>query len=396
MEWKKVKLGDCLSYIVDNRGKTPKDLSIDGHPLLEINVVSTTQKYPLYLETKKYVDDRVYASWFRSGHPQKGDILVPTVGTLGAVSYVNRNDCCIAQNLIALRTNNAICDSEYLYYQLCNSDTRKRLLNLDIGAVQASIKVPHLKSLELSLPPLPTQRRIAAILSSLDAQIENNNRINRNLEAQAQALFKSWFVDFEPWGGVMPEGWREGKLGDYCRCVLGGTPSRAKEEYWNGDVAWINSGEVNRFRITTPSEWITKLGVEKSATKLLPAKTTVLAITGATLGQVSLLEIDTCANQSVIGILQNERVPYEFIYPLMNEKIKELVLHQTGGAQQHINKDNVESVAVYMPDDKIMSHYKEIVAPMYATIANKEFSNLRLASLRDTLLPKLMKGEIEV
>lgn len=396
IEWKTVKIGDCLSTVIDNRGKTPKELSLCGHPLLEINVVSNSQKFPVYSETKKYVSENIYKTWFRSGHPQIGDILVPTVGTLGAVSYMDRNDCCIAQNLIALRTNESICNSGFLYYQLCNSETRQRLLNLDIGAVQASIKVPHLKELEISIPSLQDQRRIAAILSSLDAQIENNNRINRNLEEQAQALFKSWFVDFEPWGGKMPEEWKEGKLGDYCNCLLGGTPSRAKSEFWNGDVAWINSGEVNRFRITSPSEMITKLGLEKSATKLLPAKTTVLAITGATLGQVSLLEIDSCANQSVIGILQNEMMPYEFIYPLMNEKIKELVLHQTGGAQQHINKDNVESVTFIVPDRDTMQRYKKVVSPIFATIANNEFESARLATLRDTLLPKLMKGEIEI
>ena len=152
---------------------------------------------------------------------------------------------------------------------------------------------------------------------------------NDNLEQQAQALFKSWFVDFEPFKngefeetelGMIPKGWRVESLGNVCKCLLGGTPSRNKEDYWNGDIAWINSGEVNEFRITKPSEYITEEGLKNSATKLLPRKTTVLAITGATLGQVSLLEIDTCANQSVIGVLENEILPYEYIYPLINLK----------------------------------------------------------------------------
>jgi type I restriction enzyme S subunit len=191
-----------------------------------------------------------------------------------------------------------------------------------------------LSDLPILLPSLSSQRQITSILKSLDDKIEVNRKINGNLEQQAQALFKSWFVDFEPFKkqpfvnselGMIPQGWRVNKLGDVCKCILGGTPSRDKEEYWNGDIAWINSGEVNKFRITTPSEYITEEGLKNSATKLLPRKTTVLAITGATLGQVSLLEIESCANQSVIGVLENSDYPYVFIYPLIKERIGELM-----------------------------------------------------------------------
>ena len=271
------------------------------------------------------------------------------------------------------------------------------------------------------------QDKIVSVLKPLDNKIEVNRRINDNLdyqnlvsildrlswlrrqndnlEQQAQALFKSWFVDFEPFKdgefveselGIIPKGWRIGKLGDICKCVLGGTPSRNKEDYWNGDIAWINSGEVNEFRITQPSEYITKEGLKHSATKLLPKKTTVLAITGATLGQVSLLEIDSCANQSVIGVLENEITPYEFIYPLINERIKELILHMTGGAQQHINKNNVEQLDVVIPTNKVIKEYKEMVAPIYAQIGINCFETRHLATLRDTILPRLMSGNLRV
>lgn len=167
-------------------------------------------------------------------------------------------------------------------------------------------------------------------------------------------------------------------------------------EFWNGDVPWINSGEVNRFRITTPSEYITKLGVSKSATKLLPAKTTVLAITGATLGQVSLLEIAACTNQSVVGVVPNQTLPYEFIYPFIKSRIQELISHQTGGAQQHINKQNVEGLPVFVPSTDTMEQYVSIVEGLYAAIANNCFENERLVSLRDSLLPRLMSGDLDV
>ena len=155
----------------------------------------------------------------------------------------------------------------------------------------------------------------------------------------------------------------EDKLGNVFKCLLGGTPNTSKAEYWNGNVNWINSGEVNNLRICKPSKMITELGMIKSATKLLPKGTTVLAITGATLGQISLLEIDSCANQSVVGILENNIYGKEFIYPLVNYHIKDLISHQTGGAQPHINKDNIESLTIKLPIEDDYRKYKKKKLP---------------------------------
>ena len=277
--------------------------------------------------------------------------------------------------------------------------------SFDTGATRGNINAKTYGDMEIELPSRKVQDKIVSILSSLDRKIELNNKINADLEEMAQAIFKNWFVDFEPFKdgkfvdselGMIPEGWKVGTLGEFCKCLLGGTPSRSKEEYWNGEVNWINSGEINKFRILEASEKITELGLAKSATKLLPKKTTVLAITGATLGQVSLLEIDTCANQSVIGALENTEVPYEYIYPFIKDRIEMLIQHQTGGAQQHINKDNVESLIFLLPAINVLEDYISLVSPMYKRIESQCFENLYLSTLRDTLLPRLMSGELEV
>ena len=293
-------------------------------------------------------------------------------------------------------------DPKFLYY-LCQT---MPFANFGGGSAVPTLNRNHIHPLETKIPvKVEDQRRIASILSSLDRKIELNNKINADLEEMAQAIFKNWFVDFEPFKdgkfvdselGMIPEGWKVGTLGDFCKCLLGGTPSRSKEEYWNGDVNWINSGEINKFRILEASEKITELGLSKSATKLLPKKTTVLAITGATLGQVSLLEIDTCANQSVIGVLENTEIPYEYIYPFIKDRIEMLIQHQTGGAQQHINKDNVESLIFLLPAKNVLENYISLVGPMYKRIESQCFENLYLSTLRDTLLPRLMSGELEV
>lgn len=232
-----------------------------------------------------------------------------------------------------------------------------------------------------------------------------NRRENDNLEQQAQALFKSWFVDFEPFKsgkfveselGMIPEGWKALKLGDVCSCILGGTPNRNNPDYWNGDIAWINSGEVNNFRVTKASEFITQLGLNNSATKLLPKNTTILAITGATLGQISILEIESCANQSVIGILENADMKVEYIYPLIGHNIRNLIANQTGGAQQHINKQNVEELLVVVPSTEVLRNYTKTVKPIFKMISNNCFETMTLEKLRDTLLPKLMSGKLKM
>ena len=133
---------------------------------------------------------------------------------------------------------------------------------------------------------------------------------------------------------------------------------------------------------------ITELGMNKSTTKLLPKGTTVLAITGATLGQISLLEIDTCANQSVVGILENNSFGKEFIYPLMNYHIKDLILHQTGGAQPHINKDNIESLSIKLPSVEEYINYKKETRPLVELQSNLVFQNEKLKNIKERLLKK--------
>ena len=377
MEWKEDILGNVLEV---KYGKDHKKLA-EG-------------QYPVYGSggLMRYVDSKLYDG---------PSILIPRKGTLNNIMFVESPFWTVDTMFWTIINADKI-DPKFLFYSICKRD----FASMNVGSAVPSMTVSILNDIQISYPKnLADQRRIASILSSLDRKIELNNKINADLEEMAQTIFKNWFVDFEPFKdgkfvdselGMIPEGWRVGTLGEFCKCLLGGTPSRSKEEYWNGEINWINSGEINKFRILEASEKITELGLAKSATKLLPKKTTVLAITGATLGQVSLLEIDSCANQSVIGVLENAEVPYEYIYPFIKDRIEMLIQHQTGGAQQHINKDNVESLIFLFPTKNVLKDYISLVRPMYKRIESLCFENLYLSLLRDTLLPRLMSGEIEI
>ena len=408
-EWREYKIGDVCRikhgfafkgiYFVDDQQKyvcvTPGNFALKG------GFKNDKPKYyngPIPEDYVLQKDDLVVTMTDLS---KNGD----TLGYSALIPYDEHYTFLHNQRIGLIEDISNEIDKHFLYWVMRTYDYQRYIVGHCSGSTVKHTSPSGIGSYIFRCPDMEIQREISSILDNLDDKIEVNRKINENLEQQAQALFKSWFVDFEPFKdgefveselGMIPKGWRVGKLGDCCKCILGGTPSRNKPEYWGGDIAWINSGEVNKFRITTPSEYITEEGLSHSATKLLPKKTTVLAITGATLGQVSLLEINTCANQSVIGVLESIDFPYSYVYPLIKEKIGELMSHMTGGAQQHINKNNVEGLDIIIPLREIMISFNEIIYPIYEKIGYLCQENVRLAELRDTLLPRLMSGELKV
>lgn len=332
----------------------------------------------------------------------KNTVLMTSRAPIGYIAIAN-NELSTNQGFKSLICNEKICHYKYFYYWL--KLNIKYIINNSNGSTFKEISGGTFKNLELSLPSLNEQKAMSSVLWTIDEKISVLKRINKNLDELCHSLFKYYFIDFIPFCdddfidsdiGEIPKEWSITTVGNILDCKLGGTPSRSNESYWGGSIAWINSGKVNDFRIIEPSEYITEKGLKKSATKLLPAKTTVIAITGATLGQISLLEIDSCANQSVIGIIPNINYPYEFVYPLISSILIDLLKHQTEGAQQHINKNNVESFKIICPPAEIISEYKTIVSPIYSKISDNCFEIEKLQKLRDTLLPKLMSGEIDV
>ena len=179
----------------------------------------------------------------------KGDfVLAMTGATIGKIGRVtNDTKAYINQRVLTFRPNPLIIDKSYLYYLLSVEKFNKYILNhIDSETAQPNISANSIGGYEISLPPLAEQKRIADILSAIDDKIELNRRINANLEQQAQALYKSWFVDFEPFGGKMPEDWREGTLEDIGEVVGGGTPSKSISDYYTSNgIAWITPKDLS-------------------------------------------------------------------------------------------------------------------------------------------------------
>jgi type I restriction enzyme S subunit len=335
------------------------------------------------------------------------------------------------QQINSIIVNEEIADLLFVYYAL--AARRKLIFSLGAGGSRTPIlNKGNFQKLTIKLPPLPLQKRISAVFGSLDDKIELNQRTNETLEALVRAMFRDWFVDFGPTrrmaagesdpiailGGLisepvqaaksaalfpkvlrengLPDGWPVSTIGDEVETLLGGTPARSQKELWGGDIPWINSGKANEFRVLDASEYITDEGFRRSATKLLPKRTTLIAITGATLGQVSLNEIEVCANQSIVGVIGNDKFPSEFVYCWIKENINTLISAQTGGAQQHINKNNVNELSLIKPSDVAVEAWRAMVLPLFDLIASNCVETRTLAATRDLLLPKLISGEIRL
>ncbi|MGB9939084.1 restriction endonuclease subunit S [Methanosarcina sp.] len=293
------------------------------------------------------------------------------------------------------------------YYFLTDNHKKWMMAQCSHGATMASLNQDIISRISICLPRIEIQHKIAAILSAYDDLIENNTRRIKILEEMSQTIYNEWFVKFRFPGhenakmvpsdlGEIPEGWKTRKIGDIFTVVLGGTPSRKREDYWNGNIPWINSGKVNELRIINESEGITELGLKKSATKIMPVRTTVVAITGATLGQISLTEIEVCANQSVVGIYDEKKTYSEYIFLKINEIINEIILKAGGGAQQHINKEIINETEIIIPPKNMVEEFNSDIKPIFNQISILFFKNQNLRKTRDLLLPRLISGEIDV
>lgn len=298
----------------------------------------------------------------------------------------------------------------YIYYLLKGLD----LSGYITGSAQPKLTQENLSRLEIDIPDVQCQKDVATLLSTIDAKIDNNNAIAAELEGMAKDLYDYWFVQFDfpdengkPYkssGGKMvwneelkreiPEGWEVDRLGKVCDTLLGGTPDTENALYWNGDIPWLNSGEVATSPVLNAEKTITKEGLKNSATSFASAGAVVMSITRYI--RPSILGIDACFNQSVIAVIPNEQIHSTYLYMFMLSQVERYMRLRTGVQQPHINKETVDSTLITLPVDSVLNQFYDRVEPLFERqmIAMKEAKELE--SLRDFLLPILMNGQVKV
>ena len=296
--------------------------------------------------------------------------------------------------------SNGLCDIRYICYLLNVFDISGYIT----GSAQPKLNQANLLAIEISLPPLAEQKRIADILSAIDDKIELNRRINANLEQQAQALYKSWFVDFEPFGGKMPEDWRVGTLGEIIETIESG--SRPKGGSETSGVPSIGAEKIERFGHYEYSgeKFINRDYFHKMKRGHVKNGDVLLYKDGAYTGKTSMLldgfPYRECAVNEHVFILRTVASKYQFfLYCLMSyPDIRKMVytLASAKAAQPGLNQTELLGVNIVVPSYNMIKKFNHFITPHMHQIAINALESSRLAQLRDTLLPKLMSGEITV
>lgn len=282
-----------------------------------------------------------------------------------------------------------------------------------------------LEHIEAALPPLSEQRAIAYILGTLDDKIELNRRMNETLEEMARALFKSWFVDFDPVRakmegrdpglpthlvdlfpnrvvdselGPIPEGWEVGVLDDAIELLSGGTPRTSVASYWNGDIPWYTAKDAPSLSdvfVLDTERAITQAGVENSSTKILPFGTTIITARG-TVGRLACLGMPMAMNQTCYGIRGTRGYGDFFTYWTIRKAVDELQNRTHGTIFDTITRQTFKIVDMVLPPVNIAEAFERTVNPIMGRILNHLHASRTLAAVRDALLPKLMSGELQV
>ena len=286
---------------------------------------------------------------------------------------------------------------EYLYYVLADDEFFKYSMATSKGTKMPRGDKTSIMNYPVKIPPLPTQQKIAAILSSLDDKIELNNKINTNLEQQAQALFKNWFVDFEPFGGKMPEGWKVGVISDFGNVICGKTPSTKIKDYYGDEIPFITIPDMHNSVYACYTErYLSVKGAQSQESKNLPPNSICVSCI-ATPGLVVLTDRISQTNQQINSIVPNENVSLYYIYLTLknlSETIK--MLGSSGSTTSNLNKEQFSKIQITIPNNEVMKKFESFVQPMFEKIRSLQKEDYKLVTIRDTLLPKLMNEEIEV
>ena len=384
-----------LEELASVRGgkRLPKGVNLittpNSHPYIRVRDLNNRHTLELNADFE-YVDDESQKSIARY-IVDRGDIVLSIVGTIGLVAIVgdSLHHANLTENCVKLTQLNGV-NRDYLYYFLKSELGQAEIAKGTVGAVQAKLPIKNIQAIEVVLPSLGQQEKIASILAAIDYKIEANEKINDNLYEMVNAYYTSLFKDVEC---------EMTTIGNYAKRIYsGGTPTTSNAAYWDGAFGWFSSGETrNRFVIST-EKTITQAGINNSSTKLAAKHDIVMASAGQgfTRGQTSMLLIDTYVNQSVIVIHAERKVlPYLF-WNLANRYEELRAISDSSSIRGSLTTKMIAAFEIPLANEESLQAFADFSWSVIPQIENNLLENERLAALRDNLLPKLMSGEIDV
>ena len=336
------------------------------------------------------------------------DILITNSGTIGKFVFVNSplsKKTTFQKSVAIIKPNKNKIIPKFLYYYLISE--KRQLVEYAGGTTQKNLLLRDIRNFEVKIPDESRQKKIIMILNDIDQLISVNKKLNKNLEELAKAIYRHHFIDFKPYAlgglmkhssqGMIPKDWSVQSIEEFVDDMKnGGTPKRGESDYWdNGTVPWLKTGEINNNIIIKSEEHITELGLKNSSAKLLPINSIIMALYGkGTAARIGLLKFEATTNQACCAMICNDFNKTLFLYLFLLFNQKEIENLASGSVQQNLSKDLIANLELVVPPIEIIDNlpFKEI----FDTIANNYFEIEYLINLRDTLLPKLMSGEIDV
>lgn len=378
----RVSLTELLSFIVDNRGKTVPTAP-SGHKLIATNCVTNNTLFPVY-DKIRYLSEETYQTWFRA-HPIPGDILFVNKGTPGRVCLVpDPVDFCIAQDMIALRADESKIYPKYLFTVLRSREIQQQIYNTNVGDVIPHFKKQFLDQLLIPIPERSIQESIGDLYYVLSLKAERNKKINDNLQQQVAALFANFYDRAETEVGFT----------EIIQILGGGTPKTGESSYWNGNVPFFTPKDVGSPYTLATEKTITEEGLAHCNSRLYPVNTVFVTARG-TVGKVGLPGIPMAMNQSCYALVGKDT--HQLLVYFYTLKAVDRLKHKASGAVfDAITTRDFESEIIMKLSDDDEKAFLDVAQPIYQAVLSNSIENLRLAALRDSLLPKLMSGEIDV
>lgn len=382
-EWKTYKLSDFMEF-------NPRETLTKGTIAKKIAMENLQ---PFCRDVCQYE----YAPYNGGVKFKNGDTIMARItpclenGKTSKVNILEDNEIAFGSTeYIVFRKRDNISDENFIYYLVTSPKIREIAIKSMVGSSgRQRVQADVLANLELELPPLETQEKIARVLSSLDDKIELNNKINQNLEQQAQAIFKSWFVDFEPFGGKIPEDWKVGNLYEIANITMGQSPDgKSYNENGYGEVFYQGRAEFGS-RYPTRRLYTTE-------PKRMANAGDILMSVRAPVGDINVALEQCCIGRGLASISSRDNFNSFILYTLMNLKRAFDIYNAEGTVFGAINKDSLNSIEVIIPIKKEIYKFEEIASNLDKKIRQNTIEVQKLQKIRDTLLPKLMSGEIDV
>ena len=389
---------DALDALIDYRGKTPKKSSCG---ISTLSAKSVKNGFIDYSQCY-FISEDEYKKFMVRGFPKKGDILLTTEAPLGLVAKLDRNDVAVAQRLLTLRGKKGLLDNDYLLYYLQSSAGQAALKARESGTTVTGIKQAEFRKIELLLPSIDNQKRIASILSSLDEKIKNDAQINHNLEEQAKAIFKSWFVDFSALGeyelcdinGIqIPVGWEISSLSNIADYLNGLAMQKYRPEENDPGYPVLKIKELRQGMCDQESE---RCSSSIKPEYIVHDGDVVFSWSGSLL--VDFWCGGDCGLNQHLFKVTSLTFDKWFYYSWTQHHLNEFIAIAADKATTmgHIKRENLQAATVLVPPSDIYNEIGRVLGPIYEAIIRNRVESKKLAQLRDALLPKLMSGELDV